>query len=95
MPSLFPPLVRFSCCRWLFFIINDFKLVATYAVDISSPTHACIRAPPTLVYGGYNYLARQNGDSVLASLPLFKGLPTNNRDLYGVAIFKLVLGHVR
>ena len=37
---------------WLFFIINNFKLVAKnsyYAVLISSPTHACIRAPPTLV----------------------------------------------
>ena len=31
-----------------------------------------IRAPPTLVYGGYNYLARQNGDSALASLPFFE-----------------------
>ena len=56
-----------------------------------------VRAPPTLVYGGYNYLARQNGDSALASLPFFE----DSRqicvlcDLYGVAILKLVLGHVR
>ena len=57
----------------------------------------CIRATPTLVYGSYNYLARQNGDSALASLPFFE----DSRqicvlcDLYGVAILKLVFGHVR
>ena len=58
----------------------------------------CIRAPPTLVYGGYKYLARQNGDSVLASLPFFEDsrqIISVPRDLYGVAILKLVLGHVR
>ena len=27
---------------------------------------------PSLVYGGYNYLARQIGDSALASLPFFE-----------------------
>ena len=56
----------------------------------------CIRAPPTLAYGGYNYLARQNGDSALASLPYFEDSRQICvlRDLYGVAILKLVLGHV-
>ena len=48
----------------------------------------CIRAPPTLVYGGNNYLARQNGDSALASLPFFEDYRQICvlRDLYGVAI---------
>ena len=57
----------------------------------------CIRAPPTLVCGGYNYLAMQNGDSALASLPFFEDSRQISvlRDLYGVAILKLVLGHVR
>ena len=59
--------------------------------------HECIRAPPTLVYGGYNYLARQNGDSALASLPFFEDSSQICvlRDLYGVAILKLVLGRAR
>ena len=60
----------------------------------------CIRAPPTLVYGGNNYLSRQNCDSALASLPFFEDSRQMCvlRDLYGVAnltILKLVLGHVR
>ena len=43
-------------------------------------------------------MARQNGDSALASLPLFEDsrqIICVLRDLYGVAILKLVLGHVR
>ena len=57
----------------------------------------CIRAPPTPVYGCYNYLARQNGDSALASLPFFEDSRQICvlRDIYGVAILKIVLGHVR
>ena len=57
----------------------------------------CIRAPPTLVYGGYNYLARQNGDSAFASLPFFEDSRQICvlRELYRVAILKLVPGHVR
>ena len=46
---------------------------------------------------GYNFLARQNGDSALASLPFFEDSRQICvlRDLYGMAILKLVLGHVR
>ena len=43
-------------------------------------------------------MARQNGDSALASLPFFEDsrqIICVLRDLYGVAILKLVLGHVR
>ena len=42
-------------------------------------------------------MARQNGDSALASLPFFEDSRQICvlRDLYGVAILKLVLGHVR
>ena len=42
-------------------------------------------------------MARQNGDSALASLPFFEDSRQICvlRDLYGVAILKLVLGHGR
>ena len=42
--------------------------------------------PAHTFYGGYNYLARQNGDSALASLPFFEDSRQICvlRDLYGV-----------